>query len=101
MNMAHPRFEWLVNRGPQKGTIVYYVFDLLRLGDKDLRSEPLSRRKSLLQKLLRKNATLRYVDHIMGEGLAMFAGAFALGLEGVVAKDSKSPYVEGPTVTWH
>ena len=26
----------------------------------------------------------------------MFAGALALGLEGVVAKDAKSPYVEGP-----
>jgi hypothetical protein len=26
----------------------------------------------------------------------MFAGALALGLEGVVAKDAKSPYLEGP-----
>jgi bifunctional non-homologous end joining protein LigD len=98
---GHPRFEWLVNRGPHQGMIVYYVFDLLRLGDKDLRSEPLYRRKSLLQKLLRKNDTLRYLDHIEGEGLAMFAGALALGLEGVVAKDAKSPYVEGPLTTWH
>jgi bifunctional non-homologous end joining protein LigD len=98
---GHPRFEWLVNRGPQKGVMVYYVFDLLRLGDKDLRSEPLSRRKSLLQKLLRKNDTLRYVDHITAEGLAVFAGALALGLEGIVAKDPTSPYVEGPTQTWH
>ena len=31
----------------------------------------------------------------------MFAGALALGLEGIVAKDPKSPYVEGPRVTWH
>ncbi len=31
----------------------------------------------------------------------MFAGALALGLKGVVAKDAKSPYVEGPRVTWH
>ena len=46
---GHPRFEWLVKRGKQQGVLVYYVFDLLRLGDKDLRSEPLSRRKSLLQ----------------------------------------------------
>jgi bifunctional non-homologous end joining protein LigD len=98
---GHPRFEWLVNRGPQKGVMVFYVFDLLRLGDKDLRSEPLSRRKSLLQKLLRKNDTLRYVDHITTEGLAMFAGALALGLEGVVAKDAKSPYLEGPWPTGH
>ena len=31
----------------------------------------------------------------------MFAGVLALGLEGIVAKDPKSPYVEGPTETWH
>src|SRR5262245_48980211 len=93
---GHPRFEWLVNRGPQRGKLVYYVFDLLRLGDKDLRSEPLFRRKKLLQKLLKKNDTLRYVDHIENDGLAMYAGALALGLEGIVAKDANSPYVEGP-----
>src|SRR5215510_8575950 len=79
----------------------YYVFDLLCLGDKDLRSEPLYRRKKLLQKLLRKNDTLRYVDHIETNGLGMYAGALALGLEGIVAKDAKSPYIEGPAVTQH
>lgn len=26
----------------------------------------------------------------------MFAGALALGLEGIVAKDAKRPYIEGP-----
>ena len=38
--------------------------------------------------------TLRYVDHITTEGLAMYAGALALGLEGIVAKDAKSPYIK-------
>lgn len=35
------------------------------------------------------------------DGIAMFAGALTLGLEGIVAKDAKSPDVEGPRVTWH
>jgi ATP dependent DNA ligase domain len=35
---GHARFEWLVNRGSQKGTLVYYVFDVLMLDGKDLRS---------------------------------------------------------------
>ena len=91
---GQPRFEWLVRRGEQHGLVVFYVFDLLQLGDRDLRSEPLFRRKSLLQKLLRKNDTLRYVDHIPTEGLQMFGGALALGMEGIVAKDKKSQ-------TWH
>ena len=33
------------------------------------------------------------------EGLAMFTGALALGLEGIVAKDATSPYIEGPRET--
>src|SRR5688572_14952011 len=40
-------------------------------------------------------------DHITTEGLATYAGALALGLEGIVGKDAKSVYVEGPAVTWH
>ena len=85
-----PRFEWLVNRGPQKGTIVYYVFDLLRRG----------RRSGGC----RSSGGLSEGDSFAvttTEGLATYAGALALGLEGVVAKDSKSSYVEGPTLTWH
>jgi bifunctional non-homologous end joining protein LigD len=93
---GHPRFEWLVNRGPQKGTLVYYVFDLLKLGDVDLRGEPLHYRKKLLEKILKGNRRLLYVDRMQGEGLAMFARALALGLEGVVAKDANSPYVRRP-----
>jgi bifunctional non-homologous end joining protein LigD len=78
---GHPRFEWLVNRGPQKGTLIYYVFDLLGLDGKDLRQLPLEKRKVRLAKLLKKHPRLLDVDHLKGTGLAMFAGALALGLE--------------------
>src|SRR5262249_9042751 len=96
-----PRFEWLLNRGRQQGTLIYYVFDLVRLRDVDLRGEPLLKRKRLLEKLVSGNPRILYVYHMEREGLAMFAGALALALEGVVAKDAKSPYVEGPAVTSH
>ena len=98
---GHSRFEWLVNRGPQRGTLVYYVFDLLMLDGKDLRQLPLLKRKQRLARLLTGHPRLLEVEHIEHDGLSMFAGAMALGLEGVVAKDAKSPYVEGPPVTWH
>ena len=35
------------------------------------------------------------------EGLAMFAGALALGLEGIVAKHAASSYIEGPRERSH
>lgn len=83
-----PRFEWLVNRGPQKGTFIYYVFDLLRRGRRSggcHSSGGLSEGDSFAVTTT--------------EGLATYVDALALGLEGVVAKDSKSPYVEGPRET--
>ena len=86
---------------PAEGNPGYYVFHLLKLGEVELRSGPLRRRKKLLEKFLKGNPRLLYVEHVEREGLAMFAGALALGLEGIVAKDGKSPYVEGPRVTWH
>ena len=87
--------------GKATGSLVYYVFDLLMLDGKDLRALPLLKRKTLLERLLKAHPRLNYVDHVEGQGLAMFAGALALKLEGVMAKDAKSPYVEGPRVTWH
>ena len=41
------------------------------------------------------------MDHIERRVLEMFAGVLALELEGIVAKNATSPYVEGPLVTWH
>ena len=71
---GHSRFEWLVNRGPQRGTLVYYVFDLLMLDGKDLRQIPLLKRKQRLAKLLVVHPRLLEVEHIANEGLSMFAG---------------------------
>jgi ATP-dependent DNA ligase len=31
----------------------------------------------------------------------MDAGALALGVEGILAKDKNSPFIEGPQETWH
>jgi bifunctional non-homologous end joining protein LigD len=90
-----------VNRGSQKGILVYYVFDLLFLDNKDLRQMPLSKRKQWLERLLKNERRILYLDHVEGVGLALFQGAVKLGQEGIVAKDGKSPYVEGPRLTWH
>ena len=70
-----PKFEWLVNRGPQKGILVYYGFHLLKLADADLRGEPLLKRKKLLAKLVKGSERILYVDHLEHQGLKMFAGA--------------------------
>ena len=93
---GHPRFAWLLNRGRQQGKLVYHVFDLLQVGDFDLRLEPLHRRKKLLQKILRKNDTLRYVEHIENNGIATFAAAIVLKQEGVRRQRQKQPLHRRP-----
>jgi bifunctional non-homologous end joining protein LigD len=96
---GHPRFEWLVNRGPQRGTLVYYVFDLLFLDGKDLRQLPLIERKAKLKTVLKKLNRVVYLDHVEENGLHVFAYARVVGLEGIVAKHPKSPYIPGPLLT--
>src|SRR5262245_34762758 len=65
---GHSRFEWLVNRGPQRGILVYYAFDLLMLDGKDIRQLPLLKRKQRLAKLLAGHPRLLEVEHIEHEG---------------------------------
>ena len=85
-NNGFPRFEWLVNRGRQKGTLVYYIFDLLKLGDVDLRGEPLRKCKRLLARFLGNHQRLIYVDHMEREGLAMFAGRSLWGWKALLPR---------------
>ena len=72
---------------------------MLKLGEIDLTGEPLRKRKEKLKRLLKNQRRLLYVDHMEREGLAMFAAALALGLEGIVAKDAASLCIEGPRET--
>lgn len=55
--------------------IVFYAFDLLELNREDLRWLPLLKRKAMLKRILRKtkNNRIRFTDHVIGEGLAVFA----------------------------
>lgn len=72
--------------------LIYYVFDLLSLDGKDLKELPLTDRKALLKKLLSRQKTVRYCDHIKGEGIAFLATAREQGLEGIIAKKADSAY---------
>ena len=82
--------------------IVYLAFDLLHLDGRDLRTEPLIRRKELLRELLeRASATpIRYAEHVSGSGEAFLAASCSLALEGAVSKRGDAPYRPGRTADW-
>ena len=82
--------------------IVFYAFDLLVLNGEDLRDLPLLKRKAALKRILPKIKTnrIRFTDHVIGEGLALFAHLEERKLEGMVAKRIDSKYVGGRTRDW-
>jgi bifunctional non-homologous end joining protein LigD len=86
-----------------KGTIVYYVFDLLSLDGESLLKTPLTERKKKLQKLLAdqpKAGPLFYSDHVVGNGRHTFEQACEMNLEGIVSKRADAPYRSGRAKGW-
>ena len=88
--------------GGTRGTLVYFVFDLLRLNGEHLESRSLQDRKVLLKKLVgrRSAGRIRFSEHIAGNGQAFFSEACRAGLEGIVSKRRDQPYRAGRHGGW-
>jgi len=80
--------------------IVYYVFDLIYLEGYDLRRVSLEQRKKVLETIVVSPDLVRYSDHQVGEGTALFGVARQKGLEGIVAKRRTSCYEERRSREW-
>jgi bifunctional non-homologous end joining protein LigD len=91
------RFQ-LLQQG--KGEPVYAVFDCLYSDGKDLRREPLSARRRVLEQIVPSVGVLFLSHRLSDNGLEAFKSAKRLGYEGVVAKDLSSHYVEGRSRHW-
>ena len=80
--------------------ILYYAFDLLYLEGYDLMRVDLEERKRLLAGIVANSDLLRYSDHYLGQGKALFEAAKERGLEGIVAKRRRSCYLQKRTREW-
>jgi bifunctional non-homologous end joining protein LigD len=93
----------LLQQGLKEGRtpLTYYVFDLLQLDGRDLRKEPLVRRKEILHNLLRHAPdTIRYSDHVIDHGDEVLAKACDMRLEGIISKRADKPYESKRTKSW-
>lgn len=70
----------------------YRVFDVLSINGKDTCQLPLTDRKALLKKLLKKNDIVKYSEHIVEKGIEFFEAAKSKDLEGIIAKKADSLY---------
>jgi bifunctional non-homologous end joining protein LigD len=88
--------------GEKKPPIVFYAFDLLFLDSKDLRREPICRRKELLEKVLvDAPESVRFSPSLQGDLSELLESARNLGLEGLIGKRQDSLYEEGKrTGSW-
>jgi bifunctional non-homologous end joining protein LigD len=93
--IGHPHFQWVQDYPAGKGELIYYVFDILYLDGHDLSELPLARRKEILKDILPPLAHIKFSGHIARAGKAMFEQAQHLGIEGIMAKNTKSTYKQG------
>ncbi|MFZ0676885.1 non-homologous end-joining DNA ligase [Candidatus Binatus sp.] len=79
----------------------YAVFDCLYRDGRDLRSEPLSRRREEVEAVLAKPSGQLIVSRRLAKnGLTAYSIAKRKGFEGVVAKDNDAPYEERRSNKW-
>ena len=85
------------------GDLVFFAFDALFAGGVDLRAQPLSARKQVLEELLkhaRGSRRLRFVPHFTSHGDAMLEAACKMDMEGIVSKRLDAPYRSGRGDAW-
>jgi bifunctional non-homologous end joining protein LigD len=96
-NKLVSRFQLL-----QQGEVpyVYMVFDCLYRDGKDLRSRPLPERRAALEEAIDSTERLFASRRLPARALAAYATARKKGWEGIVGKDSSSPYIEARSTKW-
>ena len=94
---GRPSFNRLQNYGSSQVPIFYFVFDVLMLAGRDLRSEPLETRRELLNaKILSKlDEPIRYSAELNANLPDLIRSVREQGLEGLVAKRRSSVYEAG------
>lgn len=91
------RFE-ILQGDTRKGK--YAVFDCLYVDGQDLRREPLTERRRMLESVVRESRHLMVGRRLAENGLEAFQIAKKKGYEGVVAKEASAPYVEARSRYW-
>jgi DNA ligase D-like protein (predicted ligase) len=93
---GRPSFNALQNHGSSLTPTLYYVFDVMVLRGKDVMSEPLARRRELLEKLLPSlREPVRYAGSLDVSLKDLTHSVKESGLEGLVAKRRDSRYEPG------
>ena len=84
----------------RRGDPYFYAFDILWLNGRDLRDQPLLKRKEILREIVpAAPSRLLYSDHIDEQGEQLFDFACQYDLEGIVAKWKHGSYLPNSNAT--
>lgn len=79
----------------------YYIFDIMFLNGKDLRSLPLVERKEILKGvLLNAPSHIMYSEHLSDNGNDFYKISCEHELEGIISKLADAPYSSGRSDLW-
>jgi bifunctional non-homologous end joining protein LigD len=87
-----PRFQ-LLQSG--KGTLVYYLFDVLEVERRRLVDAPLDERRAALERLVDERGPTIRLSRAFDDGEALLEQTGAGGLEGIISKRRASRYAVG------
>lgn len=96
------RLQQSINKNAGAG-LIFHAFDLIYLEGFSLTRVPLVERKRALAEVLLplgEGSTLRYSDHVEGNGPAFFRQACEYGIEGIVSKLANSTYDSLRSRSW-
>jgi bifunctional non-homologous end joining protein LigD len=96
------RFEWLRARSKDQTATppIFMAFDCLWVNGHDLRAEGLHVRRDQLEEMVEGQDLLLPARRLADDGLKSWQQVIDCGYEGLVAKDSASPYRAGRTLAW-
>jgi bifunctional non-homologous end joining protein LigD len=89
-----PDFDALQLYDGHDTPLTYCIFDVLWIDGYDLKKLELTKRKEILQQLLKGNRTLRYSESF-DDGKGLYELVIEKNMEGIVAKLKDSPYIPG------
>src|ERR1043166_3276380 len=89
---ARPSFNALQNYGSSTGPLLYYVFDVMVVGGKDVTAQPLEARRDVLRSrvLSKLSGPVRESPELEAGLGDLIQSVKAQGLEGLVAKRRNS-----------
>ncbi len=88
-----------VEKAAEEYPLKLFIFDVMYMDGKNLTSLPYQERRSILEKIYKKGDTIEPAERIIAKDVKtlqdFFESCVERGLEGIIAKDLKSPYIAG------